>query len=651
MCFVFNVKTQQKQTWYNLSQEGSVADISIHDEIGGFGVSGSSFLAEMQAMEGVDEINLSIHSPGGDVLEGWAIYNAIKNFEGIVSAKVEGFAGSMASVILMAADEIVMPSNSYLMIHNPYVGLVGDSQALGDAAATLEKIQNSIVSVYVERTGLTREQVQDLMDRETFMDGNEAVDLGFADRVEESFKAAAFKESWANSITKDLPKGLVFGEISGQPETKPTNHKELPHNMSEEVKPEAPAINIKDIRDEERHRIGEISAIGQRFNVDEKEINSAIDSGKATDEFRAEVMNNFDPSKFAAGGSNESVYVGEKEVQSYSVLKAVNEHINGGLTGLEREVQDELTQRFRAASGDTPKGILIPGEVSHGVKNAATVGTTTSGGHTVATELQPVVDYFEDYSLLPALGATIFRDATGNLSFPTATSGYTGSFDGETDTIANADAVFSNFTMTPKRVGAGTSVSLQLLQQSSVDFEGWIRSKLGQGISIAIDRGAFTGAGGDAPTGILNASGTSAYTWQVGNSAHQNVIDQWKELRDAKVPLTSAKWLSEPGVTADWMATPKESGQANYVIDENPNGTQRALGYEYYDHTDITANKVIFGQFSSLLVCLWGGIDLTVDPYSSKNSGTVELFANAFADAALEQPSAFVIGDNGTTHA
>ena len=99
------------------------------------------------------------------------------------------------------------------------------------------------------------------------------------------------------------------------------------------------------------------------------------------------------------------------------------------------------------------------------------------------------------------------------------------------------------------------------------------------------------------------------------------------------------------------MATPKESGQASNVIDENPNRNQRVLGYEYFDHTDITANKTVIRSFDKLLICLWGGIDLVVDPYSSKNSGTVELFANAFADAALEQPSAFVIGDNGTTHA
>lgn len=642
-------------TWYNLATSEGVAEISIHDEIGAFGISGKMFLEDIKDMDDVDEIRLSIHSPGGDVLEGWAIYNAIKTFDGKVTAKVEGFAGSMASVILMAADEIVMPANSYLMIHNPYVGLIGDAQAMIDAATTLEKIQNSIVSVYEERTGLDREKVQDLMKRETFMDGAEAVELGFADRVEESFKAAALKKEWGSLIPhNNFPKGLVFGSTERpEPEPKPAPPKQ-PQNMSDEPKtPEAPAVNIKDIRDEERRRISEISAIGQRFDVSDKEINSAIDNGKDINEFRAEVMNAFDPSKFAAGGSNESAYVGEPEVKNYSILKAINEQINGGLTGVEREVQDELSRRFRNATGDAPKGILIPGEVSHGpVRNAATVGTGTSGGNTVATELQPVIDYFEDYSLLPALGATIFRDVTGNLSFPRATAGYTGAWDAETDTVSNSDATFAaNLVLSPKRVGAGTAVSLQLLQQSSVDFEGWIRGKLAQGISIAIDRGAFTGAGGDAPTGILSASGTTAYTWQVGNSAHQNTIDQWKELRDAKVPLNTAKWLSEPGITADWMSTVKESGQANYVINENPTGAQRVLGYDYMDHVDITANKVIFGEFSYLLVALFGGIDLVVDPYSSKNAGQVELFANAFADAGLEQPSAFVIGDNGTTHA
>jgi hypothetical protein len=99
------------------------------------------------------------------------------------------------------------------------------------------------------------------------------------------------------------------------------------------------------------------------------------------------------------------------------------------------------------------------------------------------------------------------------------------------------------------------------------------------------------------------------------------------------------------------MNTERDSSGNRFVLEGNPNEGQSVLGYSYKDHTDVTAGKVVFGNFSYLLSAMWGGIDLVVDEYSSKDQGLLEIFANAYADAGLEQSSAFVIGDNGLTHA
>lgn len=674
---ITNGNLGMKNTWFSIkakADDDKSAKISIHDEIGDFGVSANQFMAELEDLgEDIENIHLSVHSPGGSVLDGWAIYNRLKEHPAKVSAKVEGFAGSMASVILLAADEREMPENSWQMIHYPHAGVHGTAQDMSDFAESLDKIEKGIVSAYSKRTGLSEDDVRGMLKKETFMDAAESVAKGFADSVTNSFKAAACASEWRDKLPKNLPKGLAIDgkakakpepkKPASQPESKIQPTKEMETTQEPKAKVEAPAVNLKDIRDQERGRIAEINAIGQRFKVDEKAINDAVDKETSVQAFRAEVMDGFDPSAFNltnVEGSGHSAKIDDPEVNKFSVMKAIREMSEKGkVSGLEAECQQELEKRFVAATGNAPAGLLLPANVTHGnsqgpgsIRAAQTAGTTTGGGYTVATETRGIIEYLEDYMLLPELGVTFLRDLTGNVEFPRNTASYTVADDAETDAISYTDAVFGQISLSPKRVGGGTKVSKQLMIQSSTDIEQWVRRRLGQDMAKKMDRNGIIGAGGDAPTGVLSASGTTAYTFQVGNSLHKNTLDMWKDLRDNNAASATACWLSEPGITVDWMDTPKvASTDSKFVADGNPRDGLSVLNYAFKDHTDVTANKVVFGDFSYCMAAFWGGIDLVVDPYSSKDQGLVEVFANAFADIDLEQPSAFVIGDNGTTHA
>lgn len=655
-------------TWYSIQAKGAEAKISIHDEIGLYGVDAKTFMAELDSLDGVEAINLSIHSPGGDVIEGWAMYNKLVEHPAHVTAKVEGFAGSMASVILMAADHIVVPENAFIMIHNPWAMVGGDAQDMIDMADSLLKIQKAIVTAYATRTGLDEDEVEEYMARETWMDGAEAAEKGFADEVTKAFKAAACADTWRDKLPKNLPQGLVFGtpkeeaeqpaqETPKQPEIQPQSNT---ITMSETVKADEPKVSIKDALAADKPRRDEITAIGARFGVDESEVKNAIENGVELDAFKDSVINNFvapEP-QINADALQDAARVNAPEAKEYSLFKAIKQHVNEGrLDGLEKEVQDELSSKYRNATGKVADGLLIPAEYWNATtarpQNAATVGTGTSGGNTVETEMQGITDYLKDYSILPRVGATIFRDSQGNLEFPRSTAGYTGTFDAETDTIANADATFAaNLVLTPKRVGAGTAVSKQLLAQSSVDFEAWVRGELQYGIASAIDRAAITGAGGDAPTGVLNASGTDAYTWNSANALWTNIVDQIADYRDNNAPLANASWLTDTSVWAGWYKTQLAASTGTFVIEEEVNNNGYSVaGRPFYEHTDVTAGKVILGDFSRLFVALWGGIQLTYDPYCQKKSGQVELYAETFADCGLLQPNSFVIGDDGTAHA
>jgi len=178
-------------TWYNLKAlaEG-VMEINIFDEIGWMGVEASQFIREIQNAD-PDRIVMRVNSPGGDVFEGLAIYNFLNELDASIEVKVEGIAASIASIIIQAGDIITIPENAFIMVHEPMVGSYGNRAQLRKAAETLDKITASMNGIYQKATGLNADEVSDIMENETWLNGDEAVDKGFATNVVESQAIAA----------------------------------------------------------------------------------------------------------------------------------------------------------------------------------------------------------------------------------------------------------------------------------------------------------------------------------------------------------------------------------------------------------------------------------------------------------------------------
>lgn len=179
------------KTWFSIKAKAdNTAEISIFDEIGMWGVTAKDFIAELKKIT-AKQITLSINSPGGSVFDALAMYNALRSTGAEITGRVMGIAASAASLILMAADKRVMPANSFLMVHNPIGGAYGNAEDMREIADILDKIGASLVSTYVARTGKTEDEVRALLAAETWMTAAEAVELGFADEVEEALKIAA----------------------------------------------------------------------------------------------------------------------------------------------------------------------------------------------------------------------------------------------------------------------------------------------------------------------------------------------------------------------------------------------------------------------------------------------------------------------------
>lgn len=174
-----------RPSWYAVKKKAAnddAVEVSIYDEIGGWGVSAAAFVADIKAIN-ARTINLRLNTPGGSITEGTAIYNALREHPARVVAHVDGLAASAGSFIAMSADEVRMADNAYLMIHNGSCGVMGGAEEHRRYADLLDKMNDNIAGMYEKKTGKPRDHWRALMDAETWFTAEEAKAEGLADAV------------------------------------------------------------------------------------------------------------------------------------------------------------------------------------------------------------------------------------------------------------------------------------------------------------------------------------------------------------------------------------------------------------------------------------------------------------------------------------
>ena len=178
-------------SWYAIRARATGAEVAIYDEIGAYGVSAKGFLAELGALPEGAPIDLRLNSPGGSVFDAVAIHNAIRRHAGRVTVWIDGIAASAASYVAMAGDEIVMPENAFLMIHDPAGLVIGTAADMRAMAEALDKMGDSLAAGYAAKSGRPIDEIAALMAAETWLDASEALALGFADRFTDPVRIAA----------------------------------------------------------------------------------------------------------------------------------------------------------------------------------------------------------------------------------------------------------------------------------------------------------------------------------------------------------------------------------------------------------------------------------------------------------------------------
>lgn len=201
-------------TFKNQEDSSKPVDILIYEQIGkdwwsNEGVAAKDFVDELKLIPLNRQINVFINSPGGNVFDGLAIYNQLKARREMVTCYVDGVAASIASIIALAGKKLVMPENALMMIHDPSGLCAGTAEEMRQMADALDVCKNSLVSVYVEKTGKPKSKIEQTMTDETWFTGQDALDFGLCDETSSPIQIAACVGKFDLTDFKKAPNSLV----------------------------------------------------------------------------------------------------------------------------------------------------------------------------------------------------------------------------------------------------------------------------------------------------------------------------------------------------------------------------------------------------------------------------------------------------------
>ncbi len=226
--------------WFDVAAVAAdnAASVAIRGYIGEWGVNDQDFAQEIEALGDVEQINVSINSRGGEITHALSIFNLLRNHAAKVVVRVDGVAASSASIIAMAGDEIIMPANTMMLAHRPLINgwVVAGEDDLRKLADDLKVFEGALLETYKARTGKSEDELKALLAEDRWMTAEEAVELGFADRVESLARPSAVAIAEAADIPGDvLAKVAELEAAAAEPEGNPAAE---PETAAPAIEPE-----------------------------------------------------------------------------------------------------------------------------------------------------------------------------------------------------------------------------------------------------------------------------------------------------------------------------------------------------------------------------------------------------------------------------
>jgi len=392
---------------------------------------------------------------------------------------------------------------------------------------------------------------------------------------------------------------------------------------------------------------------GKRFDALEAEIRG-IDADLARAERAAGLAASAPVEARTQQVADQRLGLSAKEIRSYSLLKVINTLATPGaqLDGLELECSKAEEKR----TGRAPSGVFVPFEVLASVAGARearanqSAGTAADGGYLVATEIDygNMVALLRNQSHVMSLGARMITGLTGDVSIPRQLTGATAYWLTETGSVSTSKATFGQITLKPRRIAAAVPYTKQLIAQSGMGIDAFVREDILAAFATEFDRAAINGAGGPEPLGILNLDSVdratsvtfgATATWAKVISFETNV----ETANALSLPGARYAYLTTPAVKGAWRGIAKASGQGGFIWEGD-----LVNGYAARSTNQVPSGKVIFGDFTQVIVGEWTGNDITVDPYTLAGEGQVRVVIQKHVDIVTRQGKAFAVStDSG----
>jgi HK97 family phage major capsid protein len=422
-------------------------------------------------------------------------------------------------------------------------------------------------------------------------------------------------------------------------------------------------------------RRGELLAEARRLNDGAEQANRDLSEQESTryDEIMAEVekingriergqrLENLEQAAGRAGErqilTDGRIGLSRDELRSYSIVRAINAAASQDWRGaqLEREASEATAKRM----GRSPQGFWVPQDVLAAEQRDLVVGTPSAGGYLVATDLlaQSFIELLRNRMMVRAAGATVLAGLVGDVAIPKQTGGATAYWVGESGSPTEGAQTLGQVALSPKTVGAWTDISRKLLKQSSIDVEVFVRNDLTSVLGLAMDSAALHGPGtGNAPTGIAATSGIGdvaggtdglAPTW-----AHMVALETAVAVDNAD--LGRLAYMSNAKVRGKLKSTPRTATYGDIMIWEPTSGNTPVNGYPFHVTNQVSStltkgsgtgvgvcSAIFFGNWADLIIGMWGGLDILVDPYTGGTAGTVRVIALQDVDVAVRHAESF----------
>ena len=414
------------------------------------------------------------------------------------------------------------------------------------------------------------------------------------------------------------------------------------------TQPETITMTDPVITTAERNHAAEISNIAKGLPNGAELALSAIQRGLTVEQFQREALAAISSKPLPTA----DIGMDAKEVRRYSMLNVINALCNPNDANAQRAAAFEREAGEAAArkQGRVSRGFVVPYDVQ---RRDLVVGTASAGGNLVGTDIlgNSFIEVLRNAMVLPGLGARMLTGLQGNVAIPKQTAAATAYWVAENAAPTEGAPTFGQVTMTPKTVAAYVDVGRTLSLQSSIDVEGLIQRDLAEQLARFIEQAAIYGTGlSNQPSGILTqvtpsvVGGTdgAAPTW-----AH--IIELESDVAVANAAVGSLAYLTNAKVRGKLKGTSKVSGQNGFVWEagDTPlNGYRAAVSNAVPSNltkgsASGVASAIIYGNWADLIIGMWGGLELTSDPYSLSTTGATRVVALQDVDVALRNTVSF----------